>query len=68
MTLLRELREEQGCSQIILGCTELPIIIQECLNKYSGIKESNIVDSAETMVETCVRIAKRDLDIADLMD
>lgn len=35
--LLKELREEQDCSQLILGCTELPLIIDACLEKYDGI-------------------------------
>lgn len=32
--LLKELKENHQCSQIILGCTELPIIIGRCLEKY----------------------------------
>jgi glutamate racemase len=66
--LLKELREEQGCSQIILGCTELPLIIAECLKVYPGLKSDNLVDSTEVMVETCVKLCKRDIDVYKLLE
>lgn len=66
--LLRELREERECSQIILGCTELPLIIEDCMKLDSDLKAEHLVDSTEIMVETCVKIAKRDLDISELLE
>lgn len=61
--LLKELKELHHCSQIILGCTELPIIIGQCLMKYPNLKESDLVDACEVMVDAVVKISKRDLEI-----
>uniref|UniRef100_A0A7S3IXX3 Aspartate racemase n=1 Tax=Strombidium inclinatum TaxID=197538 RepID=A0A7S3IXX3_9SPIT len=68
VTLLKELKEENNCSQIILGCTELPLIIEESMAIYDGVSAENLVDSSEVMVEAVVRIAKGDLEIEQAMD
>jgi len=36
--LLKELKEEKECSQIILGCTELPLIMNDCLASYKELQ------------------------------
>jgi aspartate/glutamate racemase len=66
--LLKELREEQDCQQIILGCTELPIIIGDCMKLYPSLKPHHLVDSVGVMVETVVQIAKRDIEIPKLLE
>lgn len=68
IVLLKELKEGHQCSQIILGCTELPIISGRCLEKYEALQESDLVDSCEVMVEAIVRIAKGDLEIREALE
>jgi hypothetical protein len=36
--------------------------------QYPDLKPSHFVDSTETMVETCVRLAKREIEIEELLD
>lgn len=67
VTVLRECKGDNNCNQLILGCTELPIIFPQCMLKYDKLTLDDIVDSSETMVETIVRIAKGDQDINELL-
>ena len=62
------MKEDDGCSQIILGCTELPIIIDDCLAKYKGVNHDDLVDSSDVMVEAVIKIAKGDLEINDALN
>jgi hypothetical protein len=38
------------------------------MNLDKDIKKESLVDSTEIMVETCVRIAKRDIDVHELLE
>lgn len=46
----------------------MPIIIGRCLEKYESLKESDLVDACESMVEAVVKIAKGDLDIQQVLE
>ena len=67
LEILKELKD-QNCSQIILGCTELPLILDDCLEQYDELKRSELVDTSANMVETLVRLAKGDLDLDTVME
>ena len=67
ITVLKECKEDNNCNQLILGCTELPIIFPQCMKKYDKLRLEDIVDSSEAMVETIVRVAKGDQDINELL-
>ena len=67
ISIMRECKEENGCNQMILGCTELPLIFEQCMEIYDKITHDDVVDSTDTMVETVVKIAKRDLDLNDTL-
>lgn len=64
--VLKEL-QSQNCSSIILGCTELPIIIDACLEQEPSLKKLNFVDTSAVMVETVVKLCKGDLDLDRLL-
>jgi aspartate racemase len=66
VAVLRELKEDQQCSQIILGCTELPLIVEPTLERYPGLQREDLLDTTDVMVETIVRLCKRDLELEDL--
>lgn len=68
VSVLKECKEDNGCNQIILGCTELPLIFEQCLEVYDKVSSADVVDSSETMVETIVKIAKGDQDIYELIN
>ena len=65
VSVLTELKVQEQCSQLILACTELPIIIEPCFGKVPGLTENDIVDSSDVMVETIIKLCKGDLDLAD---
>ena len=50
--------KEQGCSQLILGCTELPIIIDDCLKANKKLKRKEFVDTTAVLAETVVHLFK----------
>ena len=64
--VLKEL-QDQNCSSIILGCTELPIIIDACLEAEPCLKKVNFVDTSAVMVETVVKLCKGDIDLDRLL-
>ena len=55
--VIMELKEE-GCSQLILGCTELPIIIDDCLKANKKLKRKEFVDTTAVLAETVVHLFK----------
>ena len=67
ISIMKECKEDNGCNQMILGCTELPLIFDQCMEIYDKINYDDVVDSTDTMVETVVKIAKGDLDLNDTL-
>ena len=62
---MRYLKQEMGCSQIIFGCTELPLVIDECLRDCDFVAPDDIIDSTDVTAEAVVRIAKGEREVSD---
>uniref|UniRef100_A0A7S1ZLJ7 Aspartate racemase n=1 Tax=Ditylum brightwellii TaxID=49249 RepID=A0A7S1ZLJ7_9STRA len=66
--VIQELKEEKGCECIVVGCTELPLILEKCLDMYNGVKIDDFVDSTDVMVDTLIRISKNDLELNSFLN
>jgi len=67
ITILKELSLEKNCQMMIIGCTELPIILPECLKKLESLKMDQLVNATEAIAEAIVKIGKGDARVSDYM-
>jgi hypothetical protein len=53
---------------MIVGCTELPIILEDCLDVYDGVRADNLINATEEIADAVVRIAHGLAEVDDYVD